>query len=144
MTMILFFYLSSQGFTDIVLERVMHGGANITGFQIVNNENPMVQQFLQRWMRLDEREFPEAKNSPLKVFILTCQWWTWYAFDNSLGVFNLRYVHEYDTDPQWEYVTIFTLFQKKEAEVVTHKCPPWWEFLRSKGSVLQILSLQWL
>lgn len=48
----------------------MHGGANVTGFQIVNNENPMVQQFLQRWVRLDEREFPEAKNSPLKVFIL--------------------------------------------------------------------------
>ncbi|RLW02431.1 hypothetical protein DV515_00007096 [Chloebia gouldiae] len=61
-----FLPVSSQGFTDIVLERVMHGGANITGFQIVNNENPMVQQFLQRWMRLDEREFPEAKNSPLK------------------------------------------------------------------------------
>lgn len=45
----------------------MHGGANITGFQIVNNENPMVQQFIQRWVRLDEREFPEAKNAPLKV-----------------------------------------------------------------------------
>lgn len=71
----LFFYVSSQGFTDIVLERVMHGGANVTGFQIVNNENPMVQQFLQRWVRLDEREFPEAKNSPLKVFILFCQQW---------------------------------------------------------------------
>lgn len=65
-----FLHVSSQGFTDIVLERVMHGGANVTGFQIVNNENPMVQQFLQRWVRLDEREFPEAKNSPLKVFIL--------------------------------------------------------------------------
>uniref|UniRef100_A0A8C3P1I1 Glutamate receptor n=1 Tax=Cyanoderma ruficeps TaxID=181631 RepID=A0A8C3P1I1_9PASS len=61
------YMLANLGFTDIVLERVMHGGANITGFQIVNNENPIVQQFLQRWMRLDEREFPEAKNSPLKV-----------------------------------------------------------------------------
>ncbi|XP_032558024.1 glutamate receptor 3 isoform X2 [Chiroxiphia lanceolata] len=60
------YMLANLGFTDIVLERVMHGGANITGFQIVNNENPMVQQFLQRWVRLDEREFPEAKNSPLK------------------------------------------------------------------------------
>ncbi|XP_015481917.1 glutamate receptor 3 isoform X4 [Parus major] len=60
------YMLANLGFADIVLERVMHGGANITGFQIVNNENPMVQQFLQRWMRLDEREFPEAKNSPLK------------------------------------------------------------------------------
>ncbi|KAK4810324.1 hypothetical protein QYF61_018266 [Mycteria americana] len=60
------YMLANLGFTDIVLERVMHGGANVTGFQIVNNENPMVQQFLQRWVRLDEREFPEAKNSPLK------------------------------------------------------------------------------
>ncbi|XP_069723415.1 glutamate receptor 3 isoform X4 [Phaenicophaeus curvirostris] len=60
------YMLANLGYTDIVLERVMHGGANITGFQIVNNENPMVQQFLQRWVRLDEREFPEAKNSPLK------------------------------------------------------------------------------
>lgn len=50
----------------------MHGGANITGFQIVNNENPMVQQFIQRWVRLDEREFPEAKNAPLKV--MTAPW----------------------------------------------------------------------
>nr|XP_009682804.1 PREDICTED: glutamate receptor 3 isoform X4 [Struthio camelus australis] len=60
------YMLANLGFTDIVLERVMHGGANVTGFQIVNNENPMVQQFIQRWVRLDEREFPEAKNSPLK------------------------------------------------------------------------------
>ncbi|XP_062440959.1 glutamate receptor 3 [Rhea pennata] len=60
------YMLANLGFTDIVLDRVMHGGANVTGFQIVNNENPMVQQFLQRWVRLDEREFPEAKNSPLK------------------------------------------------------------------------------
>ncbi|XP_074771608.1 glutamate receptor 3 isoform X4 [Athene noctua] len=60
------YMLANLGFTDIVLERVMHGGANVTGFQIVNSENPMVQQFLQRWVRLDEREFPEAKNSPLK------------------------------------------------------------------------------
>nr|XP_004653986.1 glutamate receptor 3 isoform X1 [Jaculus jaculus]XP_044996906.1 glutamate receptor 3 isoform X1 [Jaculus jaculus] len=60
------YMLANLGFTDILLERVMHGGANITGFQIVNNENPMVQQFIQRWVRLDEREFPEAKNVPLK------------------------------------------------------------------------------
>ncbi|XP_069841609.1 glutamate receptor 3 [Dendropsophus ebraccatus] len=60
------YMLANLGFTSISLERVMHGGANVTGFQIVNNENPLVQQFLQRWVRLDEREFPEAKNAPLK------------------------------------------------------------------------------
>lgn len=49
------------------LDKVFAGGANISGFQIVNPENPIVRQFLQRWERLDEREFPEARNAPLKV-----------------------------------------------------------------------------
>ena len=56
-----------QGFSNISLDKVFSGGANITGFQIINAESPIVQQFLQRWERLDEREFPEAKNTPLKV-----------------------------------------------------------------------------
>ncbi|XP_053330210.1 glutamate receptor 3 isoform X1 [Spea bombifrons] len=60
------YMLANLGFTGVTLDRVMHGGANVTGFQIVNNENPIVQQFVQRWVRLDEREFPEAKNAPLK------------------------------------------------------------------------------
>ncbi|KAM4695762.1 glutamate receptor 3 [Rhinophrynus dorsalis] len=60
------YMLANLGFTGVSLDRVMHGGANVTGFQIVNNENPIVQQFLQRWVRLDEREFPEARNTPLK------------------------------------------------------------------------------
>lgn len=64
------FAFSPQGFTDISVDKVVQGGANITGFQIINNENPMVQQFMQRWVRLDEREFPEAKNSPLKVSVV--------------------------------------------------------------------------
>lgn len=61
------FTLSSKGFSDISVEKVVQAGANVTGFQIINNDNPLVQQFMQRWVRLDEREFPEAKNSPLKV-----------------------------------------------------------------------------
>ncbi|XP_043913260.1 glutamate receptor 3 isoform X1 [Protopterus annectens] len=60
------YMLANLGFTDISLERLMHGGTNVTGFQIVNAENLVVQQFMQRWVRLDEREFPETKNSPLK------------------------------------------------------------------------------
>ncbi|XDV36771.1 hypothetical protein PO909_006497, partial [Leuciscus waleckii] len=54
------------GFTNISLDKVFLGGANISGFQIINPENSVVQQFLQRWDRLDEREFPEARNTPLK------------------------------------------------------------------------------
>lgn len=59
--------VSPQGFTNVSLDKVFAGGANISGFQIVNPENPIVQQFMQRWERLDEREFPEARNTPLKV-----------------------------------------------------------------------------
>lgn len=59
--------LSYQGFANVSLDKVFAGGANISGFQIVNPENPIVQQFMQRWERLDEREFPEARNTPLKV-----------------------------------------------------------------------------
>lgn len=59
--------VSPQGFSNVSLDKVFAGGANISGFQIVNPENPIVQQFMQRWERLDEREFPEARNTPLKV-----------------------------------------------------------------------------
>ncbi|CAB1316329.1 unnamed protein product [Coregonus sp. 'balchen'] len=58
--------VSLQGFANMSLDKVFAGGANITGFQIINPENPIVTQFLQRWERLDEREFPEAKGTPLK------------------------------------------------------------------------------
>uniref|UniRef100_A0A669EPF0 Glutamate receptor n=1 Tax=Oreochromis niloticus TaxID=8128 RepID=A0A669EPF0_ORENI len=57
-----FSFVSSQGFSNVSLDKVFAGGANISGFQIVNPENPIVQQFIQRWERLDEREFPEARN----------------------------------------------------------------------------------
>uniref|UniRef100_A0A4W5P6V7 Glutamate receptor n=1 Tax=Hucho hucho TaxID=62062 RepID=A0A4W5P6V7_9TELE len=58
--------VSLQGFANMTLDKVFAGGANITGFQIINPENPIVTQFIQRWERLDEREFPEAKGTPLK------------------------------------------------------------------------------
>uniref|UniRef100_A0A6Q2ZD34 Glutamate receptor n=1 Tax=Esox lucius TaxID=8010 RepID=A0A6Q2ZD34_ESOLU len=60
------YVISNLGFSNVSLDKVFQGGANISGFQIVSPENPIVQQFLQRWERLDEREFPEARNTPLK------------------------------------------------------------------------------
>ncbi|XP_063347493.1 glutamate receptor 3b isoform X3 [Pelmatolapia mariae] len=60
------YILANLGFSNVSLDKVFAGGANISGFQIVNPENPIVQQFIQRWERLDEREFPEARNAPLK------------------------------------------------------------------------------
>uniref|UniRef100_A0A4W6DUP3 Glutamate receptor n=1 Tax=Lates calcarifer TaxID=8187 RepID=A0A4W6DUP3_LATCA len=59
-------HVVTPGFSNVSLDKVFAGGANISGFQIVNPENPIVQQFMQRWERLDEREFPEARNTPLK------------------------------------------------------------------------------
>ncbi|KAA0709062.1 Glutamate receptor 3 [Triplophysa tibetana] len=61
------YIIANLGFTNISLDKVFQGGANISGFQIINPENPVVQQFLQRWDRLDDREFPEARNTPLKA-----------------------------------------------------------------------------
>ena len=58
---------SLQGVSNMSLDRVVSGGANITGFQIISPENPIVQQFVQRWEKLDEREFPESRSAPLKV-----------------------------------------------------------------------------
>ncbi|KAI1902694.1 hypothetical protein AGOR_G00018650 [Albula goreensis] len=60
------YILANLGFSNVSLDKVILGGANITGFQIISLENQIVQQFLQRWDRLDEREFPEARNTPLK------------------------------------------------------------------------------
>ncbi|XP_007548539.1 glutamate receptor 3 isoform X4 [Poecilia latipinna] len=60
------YILVNLGFSNVSMGKVIAGGANISGFQIVNPENPIVQQFKQRWDQLDEREFPEARNAPLK------------------------------------------------------------------------------
>lgn len=87
-------HCSLQGFSNMSLDKVFSGGANITGFQIINPDSPIVQQFLQRWERLDEREFPESRNAPLKVslslflclFMCICDVFIWkcatceYAF----------------------------------------------------------------
>lgn len=58
-----------QGFKDINLERFMHGGANVTGFQLVDFSNPMVIKLMQRWNKLDQREYP-GSDAPPKVPLL--------------------------------------------------------------------------
>lgn len=55
-----------KGFKDINLERFMHGGANVTGFQLVDFSNPMVIKLMQRWNKLDQREYP-GSDAPPKV-----------------------------------------------------------------------------
>ena len=53
-----------QGFKDISLERFMHGGANVTGFQLVDFSTPMVIKLMQRWNKLDQREYPGSDTPP--------------------------------------------------------------------------------
>ncbi|KAG9331094.1 hypothetical protein JZ751_020267, partial [Albula glossodonta] len=53
-----------QGFKDISLERFMHGGANVTGFQLVDFSTPMVIKLMQRWNKLDQREYPGSESPP--------------------------------------------------------------------------------
>lgn len=61
----------SQGFKDISLERFMHGGANVTGFQLVDFSRPIVIKLMQRWNKLDQREYPGSE-SPPKVIKICC------------------------------------------------------------------------
>ncbi|XP_060768732.1 glutamate receptor 3a isoform X3 [Neoarius graeffei] len=61
------YILANLGFSNTSMEKVFSGGANVTAFHIINPHNPIVQQFLQRWDKLDEREFPQAQDTPLRV-----------------------------------------------------------------------------
>uniref|UniRef100_A0A8C5AAF2 Glutamate receptor n=1 Tax=Gadus morhua TaxID=8049 RepID=A0A8C5AAF2_GADMO len=61
----------NPGFKDISLERFMHGGANVTGFQLVDFSRPMVIKLMQRWNKLDQREYPGSESPPKYTSSLT-------------------------------------------------------------------------
>lgn len=42
----------------------MHGGANVTGFQLVDFGRPIVIKLMQRWNKLDQREYPGSESPP--------------------------------------------------------------------------------
>lgn len=39
----------------------------MSGFQIVDYDDPVVMKFMQRWLALDEKEYPGGKTSKIKV-----------------------------------------------------------------------------
>ena len=49
----------------------MHGGANVTGFQLVDFSKPIVIKLMQRWNKLDQREYPGSESPPkvMKTYI---------------------------------------------------------------------------
>uniref|UniRef100_A0A8D3CPG6 Glutamate receptor n=1 Tax=Scophthalmus maximus TaxID=52904 RepID=A0A8D3CPG6_SCOMX len=48
------------GFVDGDLTKIQYGGANVSGFQIVDFDDPVVAKFDQRWEALEEKEYPGA------------------------------------------------------------------------------------
>lgn len=50
----------------------MHGGANVTGFQLVDFGRPIVIKLMQRWNKLDQREYPGSESPPKVRRALLC------------------------------------------------------------------------
>ncbi|XP_053363168.1 glutamate receptor 4a isoform X3 [Clarias gariepinus] len=65
------YIICNLGFKDVSLERFMHGGANVTGFQLVDFSKPMVIKLMQRWNKLDQREYPGSETPPKYTSSLT-------------------------------------------------------------------------
>ncbi|GAA6076207.1 glutamate receptor 4a isoform X5, partial [Tachysurus ichikawai] len=65
------YIIGNLGFKDVSLERFMHGGANVTGFQLVDFSKPIVIKLMQRWNKLDQREYPGSETPPKYTSSLT-------------------------------------------------------------------------
>lgn len=44
----------------------------MSGFQIVDYDDPLVSKFVQRWSTLEEKEYPGAHTSTIKVHYFAC------------------------------------------------------------------------
>uniref|UniRef100_A0A452HTK7 Glutamate receptor n=1 Tax=Gopherus agassizii TaxID=38772 RepID=A0A452HTK7_9SAUR len=60
------YIIANLGFTDGDLSKIQFGGANVSGFQIVDYDDPLVSKFVQRWSTLEEKEYPGAHTSTIK------------------------------------------------------------------------------
>uniref|UniRef100_A0A8C9SYZ3 Glutamate receptor n=1 Tax=Scleropages formosus TaxID=113540 RepID=A0A8C9SYZ3_SCLFO len=56
------YIIANLGFVDGDLSKIQYGGANVSGFQIVDFDDPLVSKFDQRWEALEEKEYPGADN----------------------------------------------------------------------------------
>ncbi|XP_011609101.1 glutamate receptor 1a isoform X5 [Takifugu rubripes] len=56
------YILANLGFLDIDLTDLRKGGANITGFQLVNNSDPTVSRVVQQWMEFDNKDTKMPKS----------------------------------------------------------------------------------
>lgn len=58
-----------QGFIDGDLSKIQYGGANVSGFQIVDFDDPLVSKFDQRWEALEEKEYPGADSKIRVIYV---------------------------------------------------------------------------
>ncbi|XP_061643704.1 glutamate receptor 1a isoform X4 [Phyllopteryx taeniolatus] len=56
------YILANLGFLDIDLTDLRKGGANITGFQLVNNSEPSISRVVQQWMEFDNKDSKMPKS----------------------------------------------------------------------------------
>ncbi|XP_077433437.1 glutamate receptor 1a isoform X3 [Vanacampus margaritifer] len=56
------YILANLGFLDIDLTDLRKGGANITGFQLVNNSDPSISRVVQQWMEFDNKDSKMPKS----------------------------------------------------------------------------------
>ncbi|XP_041800327.1 glutamate receptor 1a isoform X4 [Chelmon rostratus] len=56
------YILANLGFLDIDLTDLRKGGANITGFQLVNNSEPSVSRVVQQWLEFDNKDSKMPKS----------------------------------------------------------------------------------
>ncbi|XP_048219857.1 glutamate receptor 2 isoform X3 [Perognathus longimembris pacificus] len=54
------YIIANLGFTDGDLLKIQFGGANVSGFQIVDYDDSLVSKFIERWSTLEEKEYPGA------------------------------------------------------------------------------------
>uniref|UniRef100_A0A0F8BJC3 Glutamate receptor 2 n=1 Tax=Larimichthys crocea TaxID=215358 RepID=A0A0F8BJC3_LARCR len=54
------YIIANLGFVDGDLSKIQYGGANVSGFQIVDFDDPVVAKFDQQWEALEEKEYPGA------------------------------------------------------------------------------------
>ncbi|KAL0162613.1 hypothetical protein M9458_042009, partial [Cirrhinus mrigala] len=49
------------GFLDLNLTEFKKGGANVTGFQLMNYTNPTVSRTIQDWLEFDSKDLKSPK-----------------------------------------------------------------------------------
>ncbi|CAO2612810.1 Glutamate receptor 2 [Lemmus lemmus] len=65
------YIIANLGFTDGDLLKIQFGGANVSGFQIVDYDDSLVSKFIERWSTLEEKEYPGAHTATKYTSALT-------------------------------------------------------------------------